>query len=53
MQRAGLEWLFRLLSEPRRLWRRYLINNPLFVAPVVLEALGLRRYPLESPPPAG
>ncbi len=46
MQRAGLEWLFRLLTEPRRLWRRYLINNPLFVALVVLQALGLRRYSL-------
>lgn len=42
---AGLEWLFRLLTEPRRLWRRYLINNPLFVALVLLEALGVRRYP--------
>lgn len=27
-QRAGLEWAFRLVQEPRRLWRRYLINNP-------------------------
>jgi N-acetylglucosaminyldiphosphoundecaprenol N-acetyl-beta-D-mannosaminyltransferase len=31
MQRAGLEWLFRLLTEPRRLWRRYLYHNPRFV----------------------
>jgi N-acetylglucosaminyldiphosphoundecaprenol N-acetyl-beta-D-mannosaminyltransferase len=31
MQRTGLEWLFRLASEPRRLWRRYLVNNPAFV----------------------
>lgn len=31
MQRAGLEWLYRLLREPRRLWRRYLKNNPRFV----------------------
>ncbi len=31
MQRLGLEWLFRLLMEPRRLWRRYLWNNPRFV----------------------
>jgi N-acetylglucosaminyldiphosphoundecaprenol N-acetyl-beta-D-mannosaminyltransferase len=31
MQRAGLEWLFRLLSEPRRLWKRYLVRNPWFV----------------------
>lgn len=28
MQRAGLEWLFRLLSEPRRLWRRYIVEGP-------------------------
>lgn len=31
MQRAGLEWLHRLASEPRRLWRRYLVTNTLFV----------------------
>lgn len=31
LQRAGLEWLFRLVSEPRRLWRRYLVQNPRFV----------------------
>ena len=31
MQRSGLEWLFRLASEPRRLWRRYAVNNPRFV----------------------
>ena len=31
MQRAGLEWLFRLASEPRRLWRRYIFGNARFV----------------------
>jgi N-acetylglucosaminyldiphosphoundecaprenol N-acetyl-beta-D-mannosaminyltransferase len=31
MQRRGLEWLFRLISEPRRLWKRYLVTNSLFV----------------------
>lgn len=31
MQRNGLEWLFRLIQEPRRLWRRYLVTNTLFV----------------------
>jgi N-acetylglucosaminyldiphosphoundecaprenol N-acetyl-beta-D-mannosaminyltransferase len=31
MQRSGLEWLFRLASEPRRLWRRYLIGNAEFL----------------------
>ncbi len=32
MQRIGLEWLHRLLAEPRRLWRRYLVTNTAFVA---------------------
>jgi len=50
MQRSGLEWLFRLLTEPRRLWRRYLINNPLFLWLVALQLLGLRRYPLDGLP---
>lgn len=31
VQGTGLEWIFRLASEPRRLWRRYLIGNPRFV----------------------
>ncbi|SFU45903.1 WecB/TagA/CpsF family glycosyltransferase [Nitrosospira multiformis] len=31
MQKAGLEWLFRLIQEPRRLWKRYLITNTLFI----------------------
>jgi N-acetylglucosaminyldiphosphoundecaprenol N-acetyl-beta-D-mannosaminyltransferase len=43
MQRSGLEWLFRLLSEPRRLYRRYLLNIPLFAGYLALEALGLRQ----------
>ncbi len=45
MQRSGLEWLFRLATEPKRLWRRYLMNNPLFVLRVLQQALGLKRYP--------
>jgi N-acetylglucosaminyldiphosphoundecaprenol N-acetyl-beta-D-mannosaminyltransferase len=32
LQRVGLEWAFRLSQEPRRLWRRYALNNPLFLA---------------------
>ena len=43
MHSAGLEWVFRLASEPRRLWRRYLIDNPLFVILVTMQLLGLRR----------
>ena len=47
IQRSGLEWLFRLSQEPRRLWRRYLINNPMFVVNVLLQRSGLRRWDLE------
>lgn len=47
MQRAGLEWLFRLIQEPRRLWKRYLINNPLFLLRITMQLTGLRRYSLE------
>ncbi len=46
MQRAGLEWLFRFQQEPRRLWRRYLKNNPLFFARAALQLTGLRKYDL-------
>jgi N-acetylglucosaminyldiphosphoundecaprenol N-acetyl-beta-D-mannosaminyltransferase len=46
MQRAGLEWLFRMASEPRRLWRRYLRNNPRFVWSVLLQLSGFVRYDL-------
>jgi len=53
MMRCGLEWLYRLLQEPRRLWRRYLILNPLFVGHVLLQALGVRRYTAEAPGPVG
>lgn len=48
MQHSGLEWMFRLLTEPRRLWRRYLRNNPLFVWHIVLQGLGLRRYEIDA-----
>ena len=44
MQRAGLEWLFRLACEPRRLWRRYVYLNPLYVGLVLMQALRLRRF---------
>jgi exopolysaccharide biosynthesis WecB/TagA/CpsF family protein len=42
MQDRGLEWLFRLGREPRRLWRRYVLLNPLFVSLLVLQMLGVR-----------
>jgi len=43
MMGLGLEWLFRLFQEPCRLWRRYLIYNPLFVVRAAAQLLGLRR----------
>jgi N-acetylglucosaminyldiphosphoundecaprenol N-acetyl-beta-D-mannosaminyltransferase len=46
LQRAGLEWLFRLVQEPRRLWRRYLVDNPWFLFELARQKLGLKRYPL-------
>jgi N-acetylglucosaminyldiphosphoundecaprenol N-acetyl-beta-D-mannosaminyltransferase len=39
MMRLSLEWLYRLLVEPRRLWKRYLINNPAFVVLLGIELL--------------
>ncbi len=47
MQRSGLEWFFRLITEPRRLWRRYLINNPSFLWLIMLQAIGIKKYSLE------
>jgi len=46
MQRSGLEWFFRLCCEPRRLWKRYFKNNPLFVARIFCQFAGLKKYPL-------
>lgn len=46
MRRSGLEWLFRLGCEPRRLWKRYLKNNPLFVLRTFGQFSGLRKFPL-------
>jgi len=48
MQRAGLEWFFRVLQEPRRLFRRYAVNNPTFLWRVLQQKVGLRQYSLGS-----
>lgn len=50
MQQGGLEWLFRLAAEPRRLWRRYLVNNPAFVWRVLLQAAGISQHELDPGP---
>jgi len=41
MQNIGLEWLFRLSTEPRRLWKRYLYHNPRFAVLAMADLLGL------------
>lgn len=46
-QRLGLEWLYRVCQEPRRLWRRYLVTNTLFCTLVTKEFL-LRHLPVRS-----
>ena len=46
MQRTGLEWFYRLCSEPRRLAGRYFKNNPVFVAKIALQLTGLKKYNL-------
>jgi N-acetylglucosaminyldiphosphoundecaprenol N-acetyl-beta-D-mannosaminyltransferase len=45
MQQLGLEWLFRLAQEPRRLWRRYLRYNPRFIAGFARQWMRARRRP--------
>ena len=53
MQRSGLEWFFRLSTEPRQLWKRYLTNNPSFVWLALQEAwrtaVPARPIPVTSP----
>lgn len=47
MQQRGLEWLFRLLTEPRRLWRRYFSTIPPFIVLALIQRLGFRQYTLD------
>jgi len=42
IKRAGLQWLHRLMQDPKRLWRRYLRNNPAFIWRVTCQLMGLR-----------
>ncbi len=44
MQKSGFEWLFRLFSEPRRLWKRYFYIIPLFLFHLSCQLSGLRKY---------
>jgi N-acetylglucosaminyldiphosphoundecaprenol N-acetyl-beta-D-mannosaminyltransferase len=50
LRRSGFEWVYRFMKEPRRLWRRYLGNNPLFLWLLALQACGLLKS-IEEPRP--
>jgi N-acetylglucosaminyldiphosphoundecaprenol N-acetyl-beta-D-mannosaminyltransferase len=52
MRKTGLEWVYRLLQEPGRMWRRYLIGNPLFLYRVSRQRAGLDRFQPPSSDPA-
>jgi N-acetylglucosaminyldiphosphoundecaprenol N-acetyl-beta-D-mannosaminyltransferase len=45
IKRSGLQWLHRLLQDPKRLWRRYLSANPAFLWLITLQILNVRSYP--------
>jgi N-acetylglucosaminyldiphosphoundecaprenol N-acetyl-beta-D-mannosaminyltransferase len=51
MQRWGLEWLYRLAQEPRRLWRRYLLLNPAFLTLLAAQAMRLASFRDQGVPP--
>ena len=44
MQDAGLEWFFRLIQEPQRLWQRYIILNPLYVWNILKQYFGWQKF---------
>jgi N-acetylglucosaminyldiphosphoundecaprenol N-acetyl-beta-D-mannosaminyltransferase len=50
MQHSGLEWLFRMCQEPRRLGRRYLYNNPRFILEIIAQRTGLCEYTYDGWP---
>jgi len=45
VKRIGMQWLHRLMQDPRRLWRRYLRSNSAFLWHIALQLTGLREYP--------
>ena len=50
MGRAGLEWAYRILKEPKKTWRRSLVDGPRFVTAVMLEMLGICEYQCQGVP---
>lgn len=50
VKRSGLQWAHRLIQNPRRLWKRYLVNNPKFLFAITAQLLKLREYKLPATP---
>ncbi len=48
MKQSGLQWVHRLAQDPRRLWKRYLLNNPRFLIKIALQLGRVRSYPLDA-----
>jgi len=48
IKRAGLQWMHRLMQDPRRLWKRYLRVNPAFIWHISWQYMGLRQYPVKQ-----
>jgi len=48
IKQLGLQWLHRFLQEPRRLWKRYLLNNPAFLVNTFLQVTDIRRFDLDD-----
>ncbi len=48
IQHSGFEWLFRLIAEPKRLWRRYFTVIPVFMLHAFMQAANLKEYPLNE-----
>jgi N-acetylglucosaminyldiphosphoundecaprenol N-acetyl-beta-D-mannosaminyltransferase len=44
MQDLGMEWLYRLIQEPKRLWRRYMLLNPLYLWNILLQYWGIKKF---------
>jgi hypothetical protein len=44
MDNMGMQWLFRLCTEPHRLWRRHVFHNPAYATLLILQFLGLRSF---------
>ncbi|MEG4517710.1 MULTISPECIES: WecB/TagA/CpsF family glycosyltransferase [unclassified Microcoleus] len=52
LSKIGLEWLFRMMKEPRRLWQRYVFLNPLYIWLFLLQALKIKQFdPTDATPP--